>query len=432
MARIIDKGNGSYLIRVSLGRVNGKQSISSTTFRPNPRTESGRMKAASVIAGEVERFAYEYEKQVKEGKYSVGPAKDYTFERYVAEVWEENYADQKLTQRVHEDYSNTLRIHVTPYIGGFKIGAVTVDHIQEIINRAIKAGKAASTVRKIFVVCNSVFSYARRHRVIASNPCDREIIDLPTLKQMKIDVDAQEQKHIFSVEQTRRFLDYCKKPYVITVHRKSGDYTQTKEIPLQMQTFFHLAFYLGARRGELCALRWTDINWSDNTIKINKSASLTKKDGQIEKGPKTQNSVRTLVMTASCHDMLRKWHIESKGRCLTCGAEWKGYRGSDFDKGYVFIQDDGSQIDLCTPYQSLKRAITRYNESVPSSMALPSIRLHDARHTAASSQIALGVSLADASRNLGHADVTTTARIYVHGQEDSARRAAEVLEKALG
>ena len=267
MASIKDRGNGSFLISVSLGRIGGKQKIITKTVKISTKTASGRQKAASVIRGEAERAAFEFEKQVREGRYSSDAAKKDSFEKYL-DTWRENFATTKLTTHTLEDYELILRLHITPLIGGMKMSDITVDHIQEIINRAKKEGKSPSTIRKIFVVANSVFSYARKHRVIAINPCDRELIDLPRLNSTRIDIDSQEQEHIFSVEQTRKFLEFCKHPYTVEIHRKSGSYLQKRSVPLQMQAYYHLAFYLGARRGELCALRWQDINWQDGSVKI--------------------------------------------------------------------------------------------------------------------------------------------------------------------
>lgn len=430
MASITDKGNGTFLITVSKGRINGKQQLVRTIYKPQLYTESGRKRASSSILGEVENYARDFEKEVREGKQITGNRK-VTFEKYIP-TWDEGYAKNKLTQHVREDYKDILRLHVIPVIGGLHLSAITSDHIQEVINRAVKAGKAPATVRKIFVVCNSVFAHARRKKIIAINPCDREVIDLPSAEDKSIDLTSQDQEHIFSIEETEAFLDFCRKPYTVEVKRKSGTYTQQRSIPLQMQAYFYMAFYLGARRGELCALRWQDIDWNEGTVTINKAVSVTREKGQIEKAPKTANGRRQLEMTPRCAKVLKMWHTEAMEQCLQMGAAWEGFSGIDFDRNYVFIKENGTQISVYTPYQALKNAIAQYNKQAKHGKELPNIRLHDARHTNASLLIRLGMSDADTSKNMGHSNVSITNRIYVHGQKDSAKRAQQVLREALG
>lgn len=428
MASIKDRGNGSFLISVSKGRVNGKQQIVSTTYKPQLFTPSGKARGQKALIGDVEHYAMEFERQVKEGL--VNSDNRITVEDFV-KVWEDGYGKQRLTQHTLEDYKDILRRSIIPHIGGLKLSSVKVEHVRQIIKKVTDSGKAPATIKKVYVVLNSVFSYAVKMDYITISPCIREKLDLPTVSSVEINMDEKKQEHILSVEQTERFLAFCRKPYEVTVHRKNGTYTQKREIPLQMQAYFHMAFCLGARRGELIALRWTDIAWKTNAVTISKATSMTRA-GQIDKTPKTANGYRVLEMTQRCAVMLRKWYNMSREYSMLLGPEWRGSSGRDFDENYVFIKDDGTQMSVWTPYQSLRNAIVQYNKRVPESEQLPEIRLHDARHTNASMQIALGVSLADTSRNLGHGDVATTSRIYVHGQPTSAHSARNALEKALG
>lgn len=428
MASIKDKGNGAFLISVCKGRVNGKQQIISTTYKPQMFTASGKARGQNAILGEVQRFALEYEKRVKQG--IVSPDSRITVAEFV-KIWESGYAQQKLTQRTIEAYTDILDRNILPYIGGLKLSSITVDHIRQIIDRVTDAGKAPATIKKVYVVLNSIFSYASKRDYIAMSPCIREKIDLPTVSSVEINMSEKKQKHIFSVAQTERFLAFCRKPYEVEVHRKNGTYTQRREVSFQMQTYFHMAFYLGARRGELVALKWSDIDWKANTVTISKATTRTS-SGQIDKAPKTENGYRVLEMTCKCAAMLRKWYNTCKEFSIMLGPEWRGFTGRYFDDNYIFIREDGTQMSVWTPYQALKNAIMQYNKTVPEPEKLPDIRLHDLRHTNASMQIALGVSMADTSRNLGHGDVSITSRIYVHGQETSAHAARNALEKALG
>ena len=429
MASIRDLGNGKFKITVSKGRVDGKQKLVSTTYKAETFTEKGKPRSADDIRGDAEEYAKIFEKEVHEGKHSQDSR--LTFEKYI-KIWVEGYGKQRLEQHTLEDYLNVLRLHITPHIGGLRMGKITTHHINEILTIAYNNGKAPSTIKRIFCVCNSVFRYAYTKDAVTSNPCNRGKIDLPQVKSNEIDLSEKNQEHALSVEQTNRFLQFCRNPYTVEYHRKNGMVClEQRTIPLQMQLYYHLAFLTGARRGELIALRWNDLDWNTQTLSINKATSLTK-DGQIIKSPKTASGRRKLEVTALCIDLLHRWHSEAMKRSLSPKVEWKGYRGQDFDRNYIFIQSDGSQMSLWTPYQSLQNAIRQFNKSVDESERIPNIRLHDARHTCASMQIALGISMADTSRNLGHASVDITNRIYIHGEESAPKKARIALQKVIG
>lgn len=426
----IKERNGSYLITVSKGYVDGKKQLVTTTFKPNLYTAAGNKKTKKSIMGEVQHFAFEFEEEVRKGLRAAGN-KTITVRKFMEE-WCESYGKMKLEKRTLEDYKKMLNLYVIPQIGGLKVADIGSGHIQEIVNSMLNQGKTAGTIRKTFVVMTVLFRYAKAQRIIAVTPCDRDLITLPAQKPRRIDLSQSKQEHIWTVAQSVDFLKFCSRPYSVTHKRKNGTiYTENHMIPLQMQCFFHLALYTGARRGELLALKWSDILWSERKVEINKAVTITE-DGEEVKSPKTDNGYRVLELTTQSVAMLKRWHVKAQELALMCPAEeWEGLRGDEFDENRIFIQDNGKPMCSTSPYQALKRAITAYN-TCHEANPLPMLRLHDLRHTNASMQIYLGVSLADTSRNLGHGDVATTARYYTHGQETAAHTASLALEKALG
>lgn len=116
--------------------------------------------------------------------------------------------------------------------------------------------------------------------------------------------DCAERIKFFTLEQTVLFLEYIEKPYTVKVggHERTddtgikyrvGDYEVRKEIPEQIRVLLNLAVYTGMRKGELLALQWQDIDFTEDKIRVSKA--VTSVDGkQFLKTPKSKKSIRTV------------------------------------------------------------------------------------------------------------------------------------------
>ena len=235
--------NGSYKIRVYLGKdVNGKKITESTTFTPTKKTPKA-------IEKEVQEFAINWEKQVKEGKILSGEKLSL---EDVVEEWKADQTFKDLTKSVQESYIDILTRRIFPHIGHLKISKITPLHVQKIYNSMEQDGKAPKTIKRTNTALNSVMKYAYRMNIIQENPCDR--IRLP---KNKTDTDL----HYFTLDQAERFLNSLSEEYTIehpevirSNGRKIPAYTETVVTPFQYVPFFYLAIYGGFRRSELIAL----------------------------------------------------------------------------------------------------------------------------------------------------------------------------------
>lgn len=424
MANIRER-NGSYQISVYVGEdAKGKKLFERTTFRPTQTTPKA-------IKNEVNDFAREFEKRVKEGKYLTG--EKLTFASFV-DIWETEWAVKNLTVRVVEDYKTILNGRIIPELGGMKMSKITALHLQSVYDKLEKNGLCPATIKKTNTSVNSVFKYAYRMGVIEENPCDR--IELP---KMKKNTDL----HIWTVPQAKKFLEVLAKEY--TVEHSSSErrikhtgteftakeYTTSKHAHFQFSVLFHLAIFGGFRRGELVALKWSDIDFENKTVSINKAFAKTKSKGQLMKSTKTVSGIRTVVLPSKCFDLLLEWKYEQKKLSLVLGTKWEGQRGKNFDDNYIFIQtDSGLPMNLDTPYHKLKKVIDRYNSTcTEEEERLPEIRFHDLRHVSASLLLAENVDIVTVSRRLGHAQVSTTLDVYAHAFEKKDVTASDTLER---
>lgn len=434
MASITERKNKdgkvtSYLIAVTLGRdENGNKIRETTSYKPNATTPAKARK-------EVEQFAMEFEKAVKEG--TAFTSGDRTTVSELVKLWDENSLTQKvlsgaMTKRTREDYIQTINLHVLPKIGHMKLNKVKATHIDKMIVELLDSGKSPKSIRTLFNELSSCFDYAFRKNIIKENPCFR----CEPLPQIKRDCKI----HIFTKDQVDRFLnDALTKEYTITIsgHKRNHengseytvrDYTEHKTISLQFRTYFTLALLSGFRRGEMIGLNWEDIDFDNRTIAIHKAMALSE-SGQYMKDPKTAKGFRTIKLPTVCFDLLKEWKSETKTICLTLGSAWEGYRGKDFDRNPVFIQTDtGRRMNVQTPTAKFRKILKAYNATVSEEDQLPLIRLHDLRHTNASYLVASGVDFETVANRLGHSRASFTLDVYGHALPENDEKASDALE----
>lgn len=171
-----------------------------------------------------------------------------------------------------------------------------------------------------------------------------------------------------------------------------------------------LALY-GLRRGEIAGLRWDDVGLEAGTLRI-RGARVAVGRAAIEGDPKSERGMRLLPLTPDLHGTLRATRKRQAAERLVAGSTWQ-------ESGYVVTDPLGQPLH--PPVLS-----TRWNAAVRRAR-LRTIRLHDARHTAATLMHMRGVPTAVISAWLGHSSPAFTMRTYVHSQNDALAIAAEAL-----
>src|SRR5699024_7030690 len=197
---------------------------------------------------------------------------------------------------------------------------------------------------------------------------------------------------------------------------------ETHTLPTQHKIFFYIALFDGLRKGEIIALQWNDINFSTHSITVNKSTARVRHE-QITKTPKTKTSNREITLPAFVMELLKSYKLEQNKYRLSIGSQWIG-------ENFLFIQWNGKQMDLSTPYHTFKKIIKNYNKTVTeeSSKKLPDIPLHGLRHTSATLLISQNIDVRTVSSRLGHAQTSTTMNIYAHSLKKMDEVAADTLE----
>lgn len=168
----------------------------------------------------------------------------------------------------------------------------------------------------------------------------------------------------------------------------------------------------GMRIGELCALKWKDVDWVEGVIRVSRSLQriyIIGADGRrttkvIESTPKTGNSLREIPLSRELKRML-------KPLCKVVNPEY-----------YVLTNE---------PKATEPRTYREYYRSLMKELGMPRIKFHGLRHSFATRCIESGCDYKTVSVLLGHANISTTLDLYVHPNLDQKRRCIDQMSKTL-
>jgi integrase len=185
----------------------------------------------------------------------------------------------------------------------------------------------------------------------------------------------------------------------------------------EFATFVRMAVVTGARRGELCALRWSDFDLTRGTVSISRSIVDGSNEHLIEKGTKTHAS-RRIAIDDDTRRALVEQQKAHEDRAAFCGTSCR----SD---AFVFSDSpDGS-----APWRPGR--VTLAFGRLCQRLHIDGVRLHDLRHFAATRMLVDGVPVPTVAGRLGHANPSTTLGVYAHFITSSDAEAARLLGNLL-
>ena len=176
-----------------------------------------------------------------------------------------------------------------------------------------------------------------------------------------------------------------------------------KAVGTRLELPMFICAYLGLRRGELCGLRWSDVDLEHHTITIENTRTQAGKK-EIEKGTKTASSTRTLYLPDTLCDMLKA----AKEHQQACRATYKNT---------VIVMEDGR------PFRP--NYLSELFGKFLADNDLPKIVLHELRHTFASLSNQAGIPAYNIGKALGHSTPATTPKIYTHLLDQTHTQAVE-------
>lgn len=293
-------------------------------------------------------------------------------------------------------YDKTVIIftkHILPKLGKFKIKKITVDDCQLSVNQWRKILKRYRMIKNY---ASKLFDFAQMRGYIEKNPM--KLVFLPPTRMGNTDED-DENENFYTKQEFKQF-ETCLETL----------------LDLKKKAFFTILGNAGLRRSEALALTWKDIDFSNQTILINKALKYGRKNG-LYKGPtKTYNS-RTISVNKKTMDAISEWKHVQEGQLKLLNQKHHG------PKQLLFNNTSNNYINPNQPSRWLKDFLLE-NE-------LRLISNHGLRHTHCTLLFQAGVDLKTIQQRLGHNDVQTTLNIYTHFSKQNAQAAPNKLDSFL-
>lgn len=336
------------------------------------RTPSGRT-----------RFGYVYGRQYQQVRRALLAIKAQRLSasspgapRVTLSAWFSRYMDQDVLPRVKpstaQAYRNLIRRHILPPLGPMFLADVTARDVRAMLDGMLARGLSPSTARGALRLLSSAMRAAQDAGLLLRNPCHG----------VRLAAIPREQRVLTRAEQERI--------------RRAGEKSQS---PAAL-----LALYTGLRLGEICALRWEDVDFARGTLLVRRTAQRVSCAGEGRRTtllvgpPKSRAARRTLPLAPFLLDALR--------------------RLPRHPGGYVFS---------ASPQPAEPRTIQRQFAQLMARLRIPGAHFHSLRHTFATRLLELHVDVKTVSVLLGHAAAQTTLSVYAHSLPSQQRAAIRKL-----
>ncbi len=389
--KLSETKNGRRFFQIAVSRGHGKAPYKTRWYWPDgwsrktAEREAAKQAAAFELAcksGEVLNRAQEREKAAAE---AAERAKLKTVAQYAGGVFMPS-KEAVLSENARSSYRMFLDKHILPTLGDVLLTDVSPAMISKLLLDFQKAGYAHATVIKLYNVLNGVFQMAFLDDSIAANP----MLKVRRPAPRKDERTQEEESKAFTVSELSRVLSCA------------------EQEPLKWRAYINLAADTGARRGELCALQWSDIDWKSGAVTIRRNLQYTAAAGIFEAKPKN-GKTRVVDIGAETLSLLRLLREEQAASCL---SKW------------CFTQDGTAEpMHPTSP--------TRFFAKFGKKYGIADFHPHKLRHSSASIAITNGADVVSVSERLGHSDTAVTLRMYAHANEESIRRAGQTVRDAL-
>ncbi len=296
-----------------------------------------------------------------------------------------DHVEEQLSPTTAREYRRLVSTLIEPKLGALPLRRVTTQRLDALYSELVRdRALSPSSVRQVHAVLRGALGQAVRWGWLATNPAASA--SPPKIRRREITPPT--------MTDTRALLQYA------------------DEHDPEFGALLRVITATGARRGEVCALRWTDIDPAAATMVISRSVAAVG-GGSVEKGTKTHAS-RRIALDSETLAILDEQRQRLEARAAACLLE--------FDrKGFVFTHSaDGSQ-----PFHP--DTITGGFRRLCDRVGIKGVRLHDLRNLHATQLLAAGVPVRTVSGRLGHANAATTLNVYAHFLAASDREAADVI-----
>lgn len=405
MATIEHRGPNTWRVGVRTSAEEGREWIRQTLKFPASMPEGEQRKRAELAAAQL-MLDVEAGRAVPTHQHTV---------RSFSQLWIDEHVRPDCSENTLKNYQYFLDSRILPALGDVKLQKLTPFMLTQFINSmrqecakssAIPADQrkrksdrerpdmpmrplSDRTVRHYYDCLNYMLNKAVQWRFLAKNPMDD--VDRPKVKKTKV-----------------KFLDDRRAVQLLRC--------LSFEESLPFRCAVLLALLCGLRLGEVGALCLEDVNWEDCSINIDRALKYTPQEGNFIGDPKSEDSVRVVDLPPGMMALLeetRKYH-EDAARAL--GDRWYGC-------GRICCNWDGRPYHHDTPSKQFRK--------FADANGFEGVRFHDLRHTHATILFANNIDAVAVASRLGHADASTTLRVYAHAIRQRDRDSADAMQRLL-
>lgn len=305
----------------------------------------------------------------------------------------EIYKKIKVTEVRETTFSknvSNVNLHVLPMLGNIRLNELDERDISDWKISMTEKKCSIGYCKRIWGELNAILNCAVNLKYIPENPTK----NIGNFRDVLF-TDPIEKIQFYTPEQFIHFSS--------TANSMIENYFQRSVF-----MFFMVAYYTGMRKGEIHALRWTDIK--GDIIQVRRSISQKIKGKEIvETPPKNKSSMRDIQIPKPLAQLLAQYKFVQQEHF---GKKWK--------KNFRVILGDRCIGDT---------TLSNYNKKWASTAELPIIRIHDYRHSHASLLANEGINIQEIARRLGHSNVQVTWQRYAHLYPREEERALAILNK---
>ncbi len=306
--------------------------------------------------------------------------------------WLDKWLDEYMTFTVREStleaYRDLANNQIKRFIGDKQLSALKTVDVQKLYTKVKTEGRVRehptlghtlsdSVVRKVHMVLHQALDVAVREHLIPNNPTNGTTIPKCNYAEKQILCDSQLDTFLEAIKTEEYWHD-----------------------------FFYTEIMTGLRRGEICGLKWSDLDVNTGKLRVQRSVSV-KKGGGVNIGEtKTDKGIRSITLPQSVIERLRIRH-------KTAISEWI----------FPNLLHPEYPVSPAAAYRKLKAILKRAE--------LPMIRFHDLRHTFATHAMQGGVDAKTLSGILGHTNASFTLDTYTHVTADMQKNASEIVSNMM-
>lgn len=298
------------------------------------------------------------------------------------EYWIENVKSNTVKNTTINTYKEIYKKHIKNVIGDRLMMDIRPLDCQNVLNLAAESSQSTIDIARI--ILSQIFEYAVENMLVSKNPITKSV-KVSSRKSKK-------EKEAMTIQEQKIFLNGIRNSVFSAQYR------------LILQT--------GLRIGELCGLKWEDIDFSEKTLSVNRT--IVEVNGEFfENTPKSKSGKRTIPLTSDALDILKK-QKKKTGNTKITDIAWSGF---------VFVDETGKPYKRNRYQHEICRICKREG--------LKDFSNHSLRHTFATRCIENGMDPKTLQKILGHATLSMTMDLYVHVTDEQKTKEMMKIEKYL-